>query len=129
MSLRKTNGVNVLITGGLGFIGSNLAHRLVNLGAEVKIYDALLEGYGANWANIKEIEDKVEVIIGDVRDYEKLKDVIRSVNIVFHCVAQVSRVVSMSNPWLDVDINCIGTINVLEAVKNSNKNIRIIYEL
>lgn len=124
---RSMNGVRVLITGGLGFIGSNLAHRLVNLGAEVKIYDALLEGYGANWANIKEIKDKVEVIIGDVRDYKKLKDVIRTVDIIFHCAAQVSRVVSMSNPWLDVDINCIGTINVLEAVKNSNKNIRIIY--
>ena len=124
---RRMDGVRVLITGGLGFIGSNLAHRLVNLGAEVKIYDALLEGYGANWANIKGIEDKVEVIIGNVREYEKLKEVIRTVDMVFHCAAQVSRVVSMSNPWLDVDINCIGTINVLEAVKNSNKNIKIIY--
>ncbi|MEM2293846.1 MAG: SDR family NAD(P)-dependent oxidoreductase [Nitrososphaerota archaeon] len=127
MDLKRMDGVKVLITGGLGFIGSNLAHKLVSLGAEVKIYDALLEGYGANLANIREIKDKVEVIIGDIREYKKLKEVIKDSDVVFHCAAQVSRIDSMSNPWLDININCVGTINVLEAVKESSKETKVIY--
>ena len=73
-ALEDMDDVRVLITGGLGFIGSNLAHKLVDLGANVKIYDAFLEGYGANWANIKEIKDKIDVVVGDVRHYEKLEN-------------------------------------------------------
>jgi len=124
------NGSNILITGGLGFIGSNLAHRLVRMGANVILYDALLEGYGGNLANIEEIKDKVNVVIGDVREYDKLKTIIKEdcIDIIYHCAAQVSRIVSMSDPILDIEINCIGTINVLEAARNSGNNeIKIIY--
>lgn len=122
------DGISVLITGGLGFIGSNLAHRLVNLGADVKIYDGLLTGYGANWANIEDIRYEVDFVIGDVRDYEKLENHVNEVDVVFHCAAKVSRVVSMSNPKLDIEINCAGAINVLEALKRStNKEVKVVY--
>ena len=125
---KEMDGVKVLITGGLGFIGSNLAHTLVKLGADVKIYDALLKGYGANWANIEEIMNKVNVVVGDVRDYEKLKSLVAEANVIFHCASQVSRLLSMSNPKLDIEINCIGTINVLEAARNSENNeVEVIY--
>jgi nucleoside-diphosphate-sugar epimerase len=122
------DGIKVLITGGLGFIGSNLAQTLEKLGADVNLYDALLEGYGANWANIEEIRNKVNVVVGDVRDYDKLKSLVAEADIIFHCASQVSRLLSMSNPKLDIEINCIGTINVLEAARNSeNNDVRVIY--
>jgi UDP-glucose 4-epimerase len=125
---KEMNGVKVLITGGLGFIGSNLAQALVGLGADVTLYDALLREYGANWVNIEEIRNKVNVVVGDVRDYDKLKSLVAEANIIFHCASQVSRLLSMSNPELDIGINCIGTINVLEAARNSKNNeVKVIY--
>jgi UDP-glucose 4-epimerase len=94
--------LKVLITGGLGFVGSNLAHRLVRLGAEVTIYDSLIEGYGGNLANIREIKDKVRVIVEDVRNFNSLVENIKNKDIIYHCAAQLSRPLSMSNPWLDI---------------------------
>ena len=126
-SIKRMDGVKVLITGGLGFIGSNLAHKLVELGADVVLYDALLEGYGGNLANIKEIRNKVDVVIGDIRDYEKLRKYVEKAEVVYHCAAQVSRIVSMSNPKLDVDINILGVINVLEAAKRKQDDTRVIF--
>lgn len=117
----------VLITGGMGFIGSNLAHLLVKLGAEVTLYDAMLAGYGGNPANIKEIEDKVNFVRGDVRDYETLKEHVKDKDLIFNCAAQVSHLDSMSNPSLDLDINCVGGINLLEACRRFNDGVRIVY--
>lgn len=128
MLVENMNGVNVLITGGMGFVGSNLAHKLVELGANVTLYDALLKDYGGNWANIREIKDEVEVVIGDVRDYNKLKGYVKKADIIYHCAAQVSRVISMFNPRLDIEINCIGTINMLEATRKcENKDVKVVY--
>ena len=122
-------GNKVLITGGLGFVGSNLAHKLVELGATVTLYDNLLTGCGGNWANVKEIKNDIEVVIGDIRDYDKLKSYVKEADIVYHCAAQPSRVVSMSDPELDVAINLQGTINVLEAAAKSKKkkNVKVVY--
>jgi len=129
MQYQQLGGLNVLITGGLGFVGSNLAHKLVELGANVTLYDNLLTGYGGNWTNVREIKDEIRVVIGDVRNYHQLKRYIEQVDIVYHCAAQLSRVVSMSNPELDLAINLQGTINVLEAAAKSKKkkNVKVVY--
>jgi UDP-glucose 4-epimerase len=110
----------VLITGGLGFIGSNLAIRLVREGARVSICDAEIPGYGANPANIREIRGEVEVFLSDVRDEEEMGRRVAGQDVVFHLAAQVSHVMSLSNPYPDIDINIRGTAAVLEACRKRN---------
>jgi len=114
------SGQKVLITGGLGFIGSNLAIRLVREGARVSICDARIEGYGANDANIREIRDDVEVQVADVRDDNVMGHLVAGKDVVFHLAAQVSHVMSLSNPFPDIDINIKGTAAVLEACRRRN---------
>ena len=114
------SGQKVLITGGLGFIGSNLAIRLVREGARVSICDAMIEGYGANRANIREIRDDVEVQVSDVRDDNVMGHLVAGKDVVFHLAAQVSHVMSLSNPFPDIDINIKGTAAVLEACRRRN---------
>jgi UDP-glucose 4-epimerase len=114
------SGERVLITGGLGFIGSNLAIRLVREGARVSICDAMIEGYGANFANIAEIRKDVEVHLSDVRDENVMGHLVADHRIVFHLAAQVSHVMSLSNPYPDIDINIKGTAAVLEACRKRN---------
>ncbi len=127
IDFRKLNGKKVLITGGLGFIGSNLAHRLVRDGAEVEIFDACLEPYGWNYANIREIKNDVQVTVSDVRDAETLKKHLANKDIVFHLAAQVGREVSMEHPDLDTDINCNGTINLCQACAEMDNGIKVVY--
>ncbi len=114
------HGANILITGGLGFIGSNLAARLVAEGARVTLCDALIEGYGGNPANIREIRSKVEVDPSDVRDAAAMERLVAGRDVVFHLAAQVSHVMSLSNPYPDIDINIKGTAVVLEACRAKN---------
>lgn len=113
-------GANVLITGGLGFIGSNLARRLLSDGAHVTLCDALIEGYGGNPANIREIRGEVEVDASDVRDAVAMERLVEGRDVVFHLAAQVSHVMSLSNPYPDIDINIKGTAVVLEACRKEN---------
>ena len=117
----------ILITGGLGFIGSNLAIELVRLGADVQIMDALIPPYGANLFNVKEIKNKIKITKSDVRDYRAVKKCVVKKDYVFHLAGQVSRLISMENPLLDNEINCRGTLNVLEAIKNINPSAKIIF--
>lgn len=118
---------NILITGGLGFIGSNLAHQLVKLNANVTLYDACLDPYGWNMANIQEIRDHVTVAKADIRDYQTLKSHVKNTDIIFHLAAQVGREVSMENPELDTDINCNGTLRLCRAVADVNPDAKIVY--
>ena len=113
-------GARVLVTGGLGFIGSNLAMRLVRDGARVTLCDALIEGYGGNPANIREIRSQVVVDGSDVRDEEAMGRLVADQDFVFHLAAQVSHVMSLSNPYPDIDINIKGTAVVLEACRKRN---------
>ena len=108
------------MTGGLGFIGSNLAARLVAEGARVTLCDALIEGYGGNPANIREIRSRVEVDASDVRDAAAMERLVAGRDVVFHLAAQVSHVMSLSNPYPDIDINIKGTAVVLEACRAKN---------
>ena len=113
-------GKKVLITGGLGFIGSNLAIRLVQEGARVSLADAEIPGYGANLANIREIRDDVQLERSDVRDESAMSRLVADRDVIFHLAAQVSHVMSLSNPYPDIDINIKGTAAVLEACRKGN---------
>jgi UDP-glucose 4-epimerase len=115
------NGKRILITGGLGMIGSTLAHRLVNLGAQVTIVDSCLQPFGANLFNLHGIEDKVTVNICDIRDRDSMKVLVRGKEIIFNLAAQVSHNDSIDNPFLDADINYVGHLNVLECVRAQNQ--------
>lgn len=125
--IKRMDGRNVLITGGLGFIGSNLTHRMVELGANVTIYDALFPQFGGNLANIKEIEGKIVDIRGDIRDFDLLKEHVKDEDVIFNCAAQVSHIESMNDPYTDIDINCRGAINLLEAARRFNDDVKIVY--
>ena len=99
--LGNMQGENVLITGGLGFIGSNIAHKCIGLNAKVTIYDACLDPYGWNFANIKEIKDKVEFVKGDIRDFNLFKKHIKNKDIIFDCAAQISHTISIKRPLIE----------------------------
>jgi len=114
------DGKRVLITGGLGFIGSNLARRLVEHGARVAVCDALIDGYGGNPANIAEIRDAIDFERADVRDAPAMERLVSGREVVFHLAAQVSHVMSLSDPYPDIDINIKGTAVVLEACRKKN---------
>ncbi len=118
---------SVLITGGLGFIGSSIAHRCVDLGAKVTLLDACLEPYGWNFANIREIEDRIHFIKGDVRDKKVIGQSVPEAEIIFHMAAQVGREISMEDPKLDTDINCMGILNILESARQMDSPPKIIY--
>ncbi len=114
------SGKKVLITGGLGFIGSNLAIRLVGEGAIVAVTDAKIEGYGGNEANLAEVRGQVEIHLSDVRDESAMAELVTGVDVIFHLAAQVSHVMSLSNPYPDIDINIKGTAALLEACRKRN---------
>jgi len=117
----------VLITGGLGFVGSNLAHSLVAAGAEVTLLDARLPHLGSNPANIAGIEDDVTVAEADVRDADAVADCVADADLVYHCAAQNDRSYAGEHPSADLAINCEGTLNVLEAAKACDPSPRVVY--
>lgn len=117
----------ILITGGLGMIGSTLTHKLIKLGAEVTIIDSLVKPFGGNFFNINDLKKLVTVNISDIRDKESMKVLIKDKDIVFNLAAQVSHNDSLQNPSLDADINYIGHLNVLEAARNYNPAAKIIH--
>lgn len=120
-------GAQVLITGGLGFIGSNLAHRLVDLGAKVTLVDSLIPEYGGNLYNIAGIEDRVRVNIADVRDEYSMDYLVQGHDFLFNLAGQTSHLDSMRNPYVDLDINCRAQLSILEACRKNNPRITIVY--
>jgi UDP-glucose 4-epimerase len=125
--LEQYKNKRVLITGGMGMIGSSIAHRLVALGAEVRIVDARLEPYGANDFNIKDVKEKVNLYRADIRDKEKMAPLIEWSEIIFNLAGQVSHNDSIKNPFLDTEINYIGHLNVLEIARKLNPRVKILY--
>ena len=118
---------NVLITGGLGFIGSNLAIKLAEAGANITLLDAMLPLYGGNLFNIEPIRDQVRVNFSDIRDRSSMEYLVRDQDHIFHLAGQVSHVDSILDPYLDVDINVNGTLSMLEACRNYNPDARITF--
>jgi UDP-glucose 4-epimerase len=125
--MQNFKGKEVLITGGLGFIGSNLSIELVRLGAHVTIVDNMLPRQGSNLFNIQEIEDKVKVNISDVRNQLSMNHLVKEKDYIFHLAGQVNHVDSMRNPLQDLDINCVGTLVLLEALREHNRNGKVIF--
>lgn len=120
-------GRKVLITGGLGFIGSNLARRLVGLGAEVTLVDSLIPEYGGNLFNIAGIENQVRVNISDVRDPHSMRYLVQGQDYLFNLAGQTSHLDSMQDPFTDLEINCRAQLSILEACRNYNPDVRIVF--
>lgn len=117
----------IIITGGLGFIGSNLARRCVELGARVTIYDNLDPRSGGNLFNVCDIKDKVELHFHDLLNFDLLIDHIINQDIIFNCAASTSHPFSMREPWIDLDVNSRGVVNLLEAVRRFNMQAKLVH--
>jgi len=117
----------ILITGGLGFIGSNLARRLVGLGARVTLIDSLIPEYGGKLFNVAGLEDGLKINIADVRDEYSMDYLVRGQAVIFNLAGQVSHLDSMRNPYTDLDINCRSQLSLLEACRKHNPQVRLVY--
>jgi UDP-glucose 4-epimerase len=118
---------NILITGGLGFIGSNLARRLVKEGAKVTIVDSLIPNYGGNLHNVKDFEEKITINICDVRDPHAMKYLIQGKDYLFNLAGQTSHMDSMSDPITDLEINAAAQLSILESCRQVNTKIKVIF--
>ena len=117
----------ILITGGLGFIGSNLARRLVELDNEVSVVDSLIPEYGGNIRNIEGIRDKITINLSDIRDAFSINELIKGQDYIFNLAGQTSHLDSMENPFTDLDINAKAQLSILEASRKHNPDARIVF--
>lgn len=117
----------VIITGGLGFIGSNLTRRLVDMGAEVTLVDSLIPEYGGNLFNISGIEDRVRVNISDVRDVHSMRYLVQGQDMLFNLAGQTSHMDSMADPYTDLEINCRSQLSILETCRLYNPGIKVVF--
>jgi len=120
-------GAKVMITGGLGFIGSNLAKRLVEQGADVLIVDSLMPDYGGNRANIAGFADRLQVNIADLRDRHALRVLVPGQDLIFNLAGQIGHLESMQDPFTDLDINVVAQLGLLEACRALNPSARVVY--
>jgi UDP-glucose 4-epimerase len=120
-------GRRVMITGGLGFIGSNLARRLVELGSHVLLMDSLIPDSGANFFNIADVADKVRVNIADVRQESTMNHLVRDREVIFNLAGQVSHIDSMRDPYTDLEINCRSQLSILEACRKNNPAVKVVF--
>jgi UDP-glucose 4-epimerase len=134
MSSAETTSVNefyrgrrVLVTGGIGFIGSNLAIRLAGLGADVLLVDSMLPAYGADLRNIEPVRDRVRVNFSDVRDSHSLRYLVRNEDLIFSLAGQVSHSDSMKDPLTDLEINCRSQLSLLECCRRGNPDVKIVF--
>ena len=118
---------NVLVIGGAGMIGSTLAHLIDGHGAHLTILDAMLPLYGGNMFNLSSIKDEIKFVKGDIRDESILPELVKDKDIIFNLAAQVSYVRSNREPLLDIDINCKGILNVLEACREFAPDVKIVF--
>ena len=124
---KSFKGLKVLITGGLGFIGSNLAYRLVELGSQVTLIDSLIPEYGGNLFNIHNLENLVRVNISDVRDEHSINCLIKDNHLLFNLAGQTSHMDSMSFPQIDLEINSRSQLSILEACRKFNPEIKVVF--
>ena len=120
-------GRRVMITGGLGFIGSNIARRLADLGADVLLMDSLIPDFGGNFFNIDGFADRVRVNIADVRQESTMNHLVRDREVIFNLAGQVSHIDSMSDPYTDLDINCRSQLSILEACRKFNPGAKVVF--
>jgi UDP-glucose 4-epimerase len=120
-------GRQVLVTGGVGFIGSNLARQLVDLGADVLLVDSMIPDYGGNLFNLDGIADRVRVNYGDTRNESVMDVLVRDREIIFNLAGQVSHIDSMRDPYTDLDINCRAQLSMLEACRRFNPAVKVVF--
>lgn len=121
------SGKKVLVTGGMGFIGSNLAIRLANLGAKVTILDAMIADYGGNEFNVQPAMDRVRINYCDIRDESAVSYLVKDQDYIFHLAGQVCHLMSMSNPFPDIEMNITGTAVLMEACRKNNPHAIVVY--
>ena len=120
-------GRRVMITGGLGFIGSNLARRLVDLGANVLLVDSLIPDFGGNLFNIDGIADRLQINVADVRQQSTMNYLVQGVEVIFNLAGQVSHIDSMHEPFADLEINCRAQLTILEACRHNNPRAKVVF--
>ena len=125
--MKNYSGKEILITGGLGFIGSNLARSLVSQGANVTLVDSLIPQYGGNTFNIDNIQNKVVVNVCDVRDTYAMGHLIQGKDYLFNLAGQTSHLDSMTDPHTDLDINAAAQLSILEVCRKENPDIKIVF--
>ncbi len=116
-----------MITGGLGFIGSTLAHQLVELGARVLVVDSLIPDYGGNLFNLADIETRLRINIADVRQSSTMNYLVGEQEVIFNLAGQVSHIDSMRDPYTDLDINCRAQLSILEACRLYNPRVKVVF--
>jgi dTDP-glucose 4,6-dehydratase/UDP-glucose 4-epimerase len=121
------SNARVLITGGLGFIGSNLARRLVDQGARITLVDSLIPQYGGNPHNVADIRDRVHVNVCDVRDPYAMEYLVGGQDVLFNLAGQTSHIDSMTAPHVDLEINAAAQLSILEACRKVNRGIRVVF--
>jgi len=127
MSYSEFSGKNIIITGGLGFIGSNLAIRLVELGSHLTLVDSLVPQYGGNLWNIEPVKDRVKINISDVRDKYSMRYLVQGQDYLFNLAGQTSHIDSMEDPYTDLEINAHAQLSILEACRHNNPAIKILF--
>jgi UDP-glucose 4-epimerase len=127
VDLEPFRGKRILITGGLGFIGSTLARRLAGTAERIVLVDSLVPEYGGSLWNISGIEGLVHVNISDVRDEHSLRHLVRGQDIVFNLAGQTSHLDSMRDPYTDLEINCRSQLSILEACRRNNPGVKIVF--
>src|SRR4029453_4665278 len=120
-------GRRVMITGGVGFIGSHLARQLVDLGAEILLVDSLIPDYGGNLYNIHDIASRLRLNVADVRMQTTMEALVRQQDVIFNLAGQVSHIDSMRDPYTDLEINCRAQLSILEACRKYNRNVRVVF--
>ena len=120
-------GRSALITGGLGFIGSNLARRLVEIGVEVSVLDALMPEQGGNPHNLRDLLGRVEIHTADMRDQRVVNHLVGGVDYIFNLAGSVSHLESMQQPLRDLELNCAAHVTLLEACRNFNPHVKVVF--
>ena len=120
-------GRRVMITGGVGFIGSNLARRLIDLGAEILLVDSLIPDYGGNLYNIEDVASRLRLNVADVRMQSTMEALVRGQDVIFNLAGQVSHIDSMRDPYTDLEINCRAQLSILEACRKYNRSVRVVF--
>jgi UDP-glucose 4-epimerase len=120
-------GRRVMVTGGLGFIGSNLGRQLVDLGADVLLVDSLIPDYGGNLFNIEGFAERLRVNIADIRQQSTMNYLVRDRAVIFNLAGQVSHIDSMREPYTDLEVNCRSQLTILEACRNYNPSVKVVF--
>lgn len=120
-------GRRALVLGGLGFIGSNLAIRLVSLGAKVVVVDSMLPCYGGNLLNVEAIKNQIVINFSDIRDIYSLEYLLKDADYIFSVAGQTGHLLSMTDPFTDLDVNCRAQLTILECCRKFNRDVIIIY--